>query len=238
MIPVGYVRSPYREKFAVPRQPGLASRVVSEVVMEPAYSDPEAFRGIEQYSHLWLVFDFNLIREDPCFRPLVRPPRLGGNTRLGVFASRSPYRPNRIGLSAVRFIEVVRRGGRTKLVFSGGDLVDGTPVYDIKPYIAFSDSIPDSVCGIAAVPPARRRVEFSSEALLFIKSLESDRYPELQTIISDILSYDHRPAYRGVRGGDPNVYGVALYDFNVRFMYLDDVTLVMGLEPLGSYRDR
>ncbi len=231
MIPVGFVSSPYREKFAVPRQPGLASTVVSEVVMEPPYDDIDAFRGIEQFSHLWLIFEFSLVSEKSGFRPLIRPPRLGGNTRLGVFASRSPFRPNRIGLSVVRFIEVSRSEGKTRVRFSGGDLVDRTPIYDIKPYIAFSDSIPDSLCGIAASPPERRRVEFSTEARAFISSLDRGRYPGLMDVISDILSYDHRPAYR-TDGEDTNIYGVALYDFNIRFRYLADMTQVVGLEYL------
>lgn len=236
MIPVGFVKSPYREKFAVPRQPGLASTVVSEIVMEPPYDDMDAFRGIEQFSHLWLIFEFSLVSEKFSFRPLIRPPRLGGNARLGVFASRSPFRPNRIGLSVVRFIEVIRSDGKTRIRYSGGDLVDRTPIYDIKPYIAFSDSIPDSLCGIASFPPDRRRVEFSTEAETFISSLDQQKYPGLKDIVSDILSYDHRPAYR-TDGEDVNIYGVALYDFNIRFRYLADVTEVVGLEylPDGSH---
>ncbi|MBQ8708055.1 MAG: tRNA (N6-threonylcarbamoyladenosine(37)-N6)-methyltransferase TrmO [Succinivibrionaceae bacterium] len=233
MTPIGYVRSPYREKFAVPRQPGLAARVVSELRLDPPYNNPDAFRGIEQYTHLWLIFGFSLVGGDEVFRPTVRPPRLGGNSRLGVFATRSPFRPNRLGLSAVRFAGMKKNSGELSLFFAGGDLVDGTPVYDIKPYIAFSDSISDASSGFATDPPARARVEFSKESECFLSELAEGDYPCLRELVADILSYDHRPAYRSC-ADDGRIYGVALYDLNIRFSYGDGRVLVVSIEKLKS----
>ena len=168
--PVGIIESPYREKFSVPRQSGLASNVSSRIRILPPYDTEDAFRGIGEFSHLWLIFGFSLI-EDHSFRPLVRPPRLGGNTRVGVFASRSPFRPNSLGLSSVRNGGVSRDGGKLYLTVFGADLVSGTPVYDIKPYIRFSDSHPDAVSGFAREEPVRLEVRFSDEALSELEAL-------------------------------------------------------------------
>ena len=230
MTPLGFVRSPFREKFSVPRQPRLAARVRSELILDPPYSDPEAFRGIEQYSHLWLIFGFSLVPPEREFRPLVRPPRLGGNVRMGVFATRSPFRPNGLGLSAVRFAGMSVRDGGVILSFSGGDLVDGTPVYDIKPYVAFSDSVPDARCGMASEPPATSPVSFAPEAEEFLSRADPAIYPELADLITDILSYDHRPAYRA-GSTDSHVYGFSLYDLNIRFCRRDGSVLVLSIAP-------
>ncbi len=234
MIPIGYIRSPYKEKFAVPRQPRLASAIISEIIFQPPYDDLAFFREIEQYSHLWLIFGFNLITDDGKHRPLIRPPRLGGNTKIGVFASRSPYRPNHLGLSAVEFKELRRSGGQTILAVAGADLVDGSPIYDIKPYIAFTDSIPEASSGMASLPPERLTVSFTLPVRQIIQELDQLRYPHLEQLLMDILSYDHRPAYRSRRAEeDLREYGVRLYDFNVRFKYDSDGVLVVGLDQIS-----
>ncbi len=229
--PLGIVHSPYREKFGVPRQPSLADRVVSEIQMLPPYDNPDAFRGIEQYSHLWLIFGFNMV-EDHSFRPLVRPPRLGGNQRLGVFACRSPFRPNSLGLSCVKFQEICKEKGALRIRFLGGDLTHGTPVYDIKPYIAFSDSRPDACSGFASELPPVTPVIFSTEAEQFIQALDNNRYPLLSEIIKDVLSYDPRPAYRRNEKNDDRIYGMKLYDFNIRFKVYPEYLEVLSLEQV------
>ena len=185
--PVGIIESPYREKFSVPRQSGLASNVSSRIRILPPYDTEDAFRGIGEFSHLWLIFGFSLI-EDHSFRPLVRPPRLGGNTRVGVFASRSPFRPNSLGLSSVRNGGVSRDGGKLYLTVFGADLVSGTPVYDIKPYIRFSDSHPDAVSGFAREEPVRLEVRFSDEAL---SELEALGRLGIRAEAEEILSYEN-----------------------------------------------
>ena len=155
--PVGIVRSCFGGKFAVPRQPGLCPSAWGELVFEPEFRQPEALRGIEGFSHLWLIFGFHLTA-DAGWHPTVRPPRLGGNERVGVFASRSTFRPNGLGLSLVRLegVEVREKEGSV-LLLGGVDLVDGTPVYDVKPYLPYAESLPDAAGGFAAEEP--RRVE-------------------------------------------------------------------------------
>ena len=191
--PVGIIESPYREKFSVPRQSGLASNVSSRIRILPPYDTEDAFRGIGEFSHLWLIFGFSLI-EDHSFRPLVRPPRLGGNTRVGVFASRSPFRPNSLGLSSVRNGGVSRDGGKLYLTVFGADLVSGTPVYDIKPYIRFSDSHPDAVSGFAREEPVRLEVRFSDEALSELEALgRLGIRAEAEEILSYVTSVDKSP---------------------------------------------
>ncbi|MFR3796876.1 MAG: tRNA (N6-threonylcarbamoyladenosine(37)-N6)-methyltransferase TrmO [Christensenellales bacterium] len=145
---IARIENGFREKFGVPRQSGLVPEVISRVVMAEKYSVREAFRGIEDYSHLWLLWEFDRAQQDD-WRPTVRPPRLGGNTRLGVFATRSPFRPNRIGLTVVRLIRMEEENGRITLVVSGADLMDGTPIVDIKPYLPDVDSVPDAVGGFS-----------------------------------------------------------------------------------------
>lgn len=227
--PIGIMESPYKEKFGVPRQPRLAAAVVSRIRMLKPYSDPAAFRGIEGFSHLWLIFGFSLVGQRE-FRPMVRPPRLGGNARIGVFASRSPFRPNSLGLSAVGFAGIERVGTETFVKVTGADLVDGTPVYDIKPYIAFTDSIENADSSFASLEPVRMRVEFSEEAESFMAGLDEKKYPYLRELLSDILSNDARPAYKAKLDDAGAEYGVRLYDFDVRFAIFEGSVRVLRLE--------
>ncbi len=147
MEPIAHIRSPYAEKFGVPRQGNLAPSVESIIEFTPACRNPECLRGIEQFSHLWLIWGFD--RNGSEWSPTVRPPRLGGNVRLGVFATRSPFRPNGLGLSVVRLL-AVEPGCRLRV--SGADMVDGTPIYDVKPYIPYADSLPDATAGFTEKP--------------------------------------------------------------------------------------
>ena len=148
ILPIAVAKTDFKEKFGIPRQSGRAPSLTAEIVFYPEYSQEEAVRGIEGFSHLWVLFEFSKAKDAP-YSPTVRPPRLGGNTRVGVFASRSPYRPNRIGLSCVKLEQVKRTENTIVLVVSGADLVDGTPIFDIKPYLPFCDAIENAVGGYA-----------------------------------------------------------------------------------------
>ena len=205
---IARIRSDFREKFGIPRQSGLVEALRATVVFEPEYRNPDALRGIEGFSHLWLIWQFSeAVRED--WSPTVRPPRLGGNTRLGVFATRSPFRPNAIGLSCVR-LEGVRQDHTlgTVLDVSGADLLDGTPIYDIKPYLPYADCKPEAVGGFAAAAPkSGLRVECPDELLSKVP-------PEKREALLGVLAQDPRPSYQD----DPQrVYGMAFAGLDVRF---------------------
>ena len=218
--PIAYTRSCFRDKFGVPRQPGLTRFAHAELIIESPYDREDAFRGLESATHLWLTFQFHeAVRAE--WRPVVRPPRLGGNRKVGVFASRSPFRPNSLGLSVVRNRGLTRKEGRLILNISDHDLIDGTPILDIKPYLPFSDAVPDASLGWADSPPTERiPVVFREEADRQLQALPADAYPDLRNLIEDVVSYDPRPSFR--RGRDEErIYGAHLYDLNVRFRFVN-----------------
>ena len=228
--PIGVLHSPYREKFIVPRQPGLVSSITAELELLPPYHQPETVRELEQFSHLWLLFQFHQTATQG-WQPTVRPPRLGGNTRVGVYASRSPFRPNPIGLSVVELDEVRCDGPVPILIVRGADLIDGTPIVDIKPYIPYSDAIPDARGGFASQPPPRTMlVHFGDQALQQIAA-DHSRYPDLQQQISELLSADPRPAYRQTQE-DNREYGALLHDYNIRWKVAGQRVFVTGIDPV------
>ena len=227
--PVGILHSPYKEKFAVPRQPGLVPSARARLELLPPCNDAQTLRGIEQFSHLWLIFQFHECAEQG-WHPTVRPPRLGGNERVGVFASRSPFRPNGLGLSVVQLLGVHQQGPRLWLELAGVDLVDGTPILDIKPYVPYADSHPQACGGFAPEPPPQMRVEFSEQAETSIRHAQP-RYPELRSFIAEVLAQDPRPAYRK-QTEDEREYGVHLYEFNVRWRVNQGVNQVIALDPV------
>ncbi len=208
ITPIAYIKSDFPEKFGIPRQSGLVEELSATVVFEPAYRDPSALRGLEGFSHLWLIWEFSQARREG-WSPTVRPPRLGGNRRLGVFATRSPFRPNPIGLSCVRLVEVRQhRELGPVLTVAGADLLDGTSIYDVKPYLPYADCKPDAVGGFAAQPKGA--------------DLEVDCPPELLEIVPEgkraallaVLAQDPRPQYQD----DPRrVYGMAFAGLEVKF---------------------
>lgn len=222
LAPIALTRSCFRDKFGVPRQPGLTRYAHADLVIEPPFDREDAFRGLETASHLWLTFQFHeAIRAE--WRPVVRPPRLGGNKKIGVFASRSPFRPNSLGLSVVRNEGLMRDAdGRLVLRIRDHDLIDGTPILDIKPYLPFSDSVPDATLGWAdSAPTERLPVVFLDEAEQQLAALPAEQYPDFRGLIEDVVSYDPRPSFR--RGRDEErIYGAHLYDLNVRFRFFHD----------------
>lgn len=214
---IAKIRTPFKEKFGIPRQSGLAEGSIGEIVFEPEYRVDEALRGIEGYSHLWLLWQFSEAqRED--WSPTVRPPRLGGNKRVGVFATRSPYRPNPIGLSSVRLLGTKRTDSLgTVLIVGGADLLDGTPIYDIKPYLAFTDSHPDAIGGFADdVRDYALEVDFPEHLLALIPEDERD------TVIT-ILRGDPRPQYKA--DGD-RIYGMIYGEREIHFKVENSVLVV------------
>lgn len=221
--PIGVIHTPYGQKFAVPRQPGLAAAVRCEIELLPPYCDPQACIGLEGFSHIHVIFIFDKVEVDK-FRPMIRPPRLGGNQRVGLFASRSPFRPSRLGLSVLKLEKVENRNGKTVLHVLGADMVDGTPILDIKPYIPFVDALPDAVGGFAVAPPVLKQVVFSPEAEQQISALKLDR-----DSLVDILAQDPRPAYKGTEDDKP--YFALLMGRNVKFKVSGDVVTVLELLP-------
>ncbi|MFC3284611.1 tRNA (N6-threonylcarbamoyladenosine(37)-N6)-methyltransferase TrmO [Litchfieldella rifensis] len=212
---IGRIESDYPDKFGIPRQPGLARAAQARLVLLPPFDDPLAVRGLEHFSHLWLSFVFH--RSPPRWTPLVRPPRLGGNAKIGVFASRSTHRPNRLGLSLVELTGIdTSRGVRLEL--RGHDLLDGTPVLDIKPYLPWAESLPEACAGFAPEAPPQRPVTFSPEADAAL-AIRTDR-DSLRELIVQVLAQDPRPAYRN--GAEERRYGLRLRDVDVRFRAEED----------------
>lgn len=218
--PIGLIQSDFPDKFGVPRQPGLAPSARAILTLIAPYNDPLAVRGLETFSHLWLSFLFHHTPER--WTPLVRPPRLGGNAKVGVFASRSPNRPNRLGLSLVELSAIETHGG-VRLHLSDCDLVSGTPVLDIKPYLPWAEALPDARAGYAPAPPPQLAVRFSAaaEATLATRADAAS----LRQLIHEVLAQDPRPAYR--QGAETRVYGVRLRDVDVRFQARKDTQGVL-----------
>jgi len=228
---IATVRSPYRQKFAIPRQPNLVREAIGEVVFLPEFADPNCLRGLEQFSHLWLLFLFHETAARG-WSPTVSPPRLGGSTRVGVFASRSTFRPNPLGLSVVEFLDYGLRKGELVLRVRGIDLLDGTPVVDIKPYLPYADALPAASGGYADRPPgAVLEVAFSTSAKTALTRY-ADRNGQLESFIRAVLQQDPRPAVH-VRQDRERDYAVFLYDLNVRFRIEANCCLVVEITALA-----
>lgn len=208
MSAIAHIRSDFPEKFGIPRQSGLVEELTAKIIFEPEYRQMSAFRGLEGFSHLWLIWEFSKARGKP-WSPTVRPPRLGGNARLGVFATRSPFRPNPIGLSCVRLVRLEQdpKLGPV-LVVAGADLMDATPIYDIKPYLPYADCKPEAVGGFASQPKKPSlQVEIPEHLLALVPE-------EKRQALRGVLAQDPRPQYQK----DPQrVYGMAFGELEVRF---------------------
>ena len=216
--PVAFIRTDFPSKFGIPRQAGLAAGLHGKVVFEPDYRIDEALRGLEGFSHIWLIWGFSE-NAGHDWTPTVRPPRLGGNVRMGVFATRSPFRPNGLGLSCVRLLEVQKEADLgTTLLVEGADMVDGTPIYDIKPYIPYADSIPDAAGGFAPDEGRLLPVEIPAE-------LEEKR-----TGLRAVLSRDPRPRYQE----DPErIYGMGFAGLDVRFQVQGSAVRVVEITEMS-----
>lgn len=218
LVQIAHVECDFSEKFGIPRQSGLVM-TKAKIVFEKEFANPDAVRGLEDYSHIWLLWHFSKMEKEG-YSPTVRPPRLGGNKRMGVFATRSPNRPNPIGLSSVRLRAVEIKNGVPVLHVEGADLVSGTPIFDIKPYLAFTDSHPDANGGFAdTVKEHSQRVEISDEIALSVDE-------ESLTLIKELLSQDVRPSYQN---DENRVYGLTFGKYDVKFKSYGDVVTVVSI---------
>lgn len=219
---IARIHSDFPTKFGIPRQSGLVEELRAAVVFEPEYRNPDALRGLEGFSHLWLIWQFSkAVRES--WSPTVRPPRLGGNVRMGVFATRSPFRPNPIGLSCVRLERIGQHPQWGPVLWvAGADLMDGTPIYDVKPYLPYADCRPEAMGGFASQPKAASlRVECPPELL---EPVEEGR----RAALLGVLAQDPRPTYQH----DPDrVYGLAFGGWEVKFTVAEDVLTVREIAP-------
>lgn len=229
--PIGVIQSCYGEKFGIPRQPGLVRSATATLELLPPYNTVQALRGLEEFSHVWILFVFHQSMRDE-WKATVRPPRLGGNERVGVFASRSNFRPNPIGLSVVELLAIEG----TTLKLGGGDFLDGTPVLDIKPYIPYVDSIPQAKGAFASMAPEpENEVLFTPEARQVVRTLEDETRPALREIICDMLAYNPRPAYQN---DDPDrIFGTRLFDLEVRWKQVGSIVTVVEIHPAPDYSE-
>jgi len=225
MKPIAHIRNDFPTKFGLPRQSRMSEHLISRIIMEPEYRIPEAFRGIEDFDHLWLIWEFEPMGRRE-WSPTVRPPKLGGNTRMGVFATRSPNRPNPIGLTCVKLLSVDRSDSDgVILTVAGADLMNGTAILDIKPYLPFADSVPDARTG--AYGPGVQKT-LSVEIPSFVADLFSE---EQLSVLREVLSFDPRPGYQS----DPDrVYGFSYGGYDVRFRVTDDTVTVTAALPLQN----
>ena len=218
--PIAHIESDFPEKFGIPRQAGIVEKLRGRVVFDGEYRNDEALRGIEGFSHLWLIWQFSEnVRDD--FSPTVRPPRLGGNTRLGVFATRSPFRPNALGLSCVRLLGLEKTEDKgTVLLVAGADLMDGTPIFDVKPYLPYADCHPGAAGGFAPDPGERLEVVFPAAALEKVP-------PDKREALRGVLENDPRPRYHS----DPErLYAMSFASLTVRFRVAGGTLTVESVE--------
>jgi tRNA-Thr(GGU) m(6)t(6)A37 methyltransferase TsaA len=226
--PIATVRSCFGSKFAIPRQPGLCPAAWGQLIFRPEFRSQEAIRGIDGFSHLWLIFGFHETAQHG-WKPTVRPPRLGGNKRIGVFASRSTFRPNGLGLSLVRLEGVDTSEDAGPVLLLGGiDLLDGTPVYDVKPYLPYAEAHPEATAGFADEPLQRLPVEVTPEAARDFARLT----PRARAVVMEALSLDPRPA---TQTADPErIFGAALCGCNVRFCICEGICRIVSVQPMDG----
>jgi len=214
--PIAHFRSPLTSKFGIPRQSGLAPSLRGRIVFEPSFCNDDYIRGIEDFDYLWLIWNFSA-NAAASIHATVRPPLLGGNVRMGVFATRSPFRPNGLGLSSVRLLGVERTGGQLSLLVAGADLMDGTPIYDIKPYLSYADSHPDARAGFTDAHAWR------SLRVVIPHSIGCKLAPNRLAALTEVLALDPRPS---VQHATDKVFGMPFDHFNVRFTVANDTLTV------------
>jgi len=230
---IGQVNSPYKEKFAIPRQPGLVSSAKATITLTGNANNAELVRELGQFSHIWVLFVFHGTQEQG-WKPLVRPPRLGGNKKIGVLATRSTFRPNPIGMSVVKLESIDIKEQQVTLHISAIDLLDKTPIIDIKPYVPYSDSILNAEAGFAQTQPSSNlHVTFNQQAQIALSEY-SKSIPDLALFIEQVLAQDPRPAYRQDKHDD-KIYGMNLYDLNIQWQMQGLINIeVIDIMPVTS----
>ena len=218
---IAHIRTDFKEKFGIPRQSGVVPDLIGKIVFEKKYRDINALRGLEKFSHLWLIWQFSKNANNECF-PTIRPPRLGGEERVGIFATRSPFRPNSIGLSSVELDHIEQTTNEGPVIYvKGADLLDGTPIYDIKPYIPYTDAHTEARCSFAKSDWERKlEVDFPQELLNEIEE-------EKQQSIINILAQDPRPAYKE---DSEHIYTMAFADYQISFLVKNNLLRVTGVD--------
>jgi len=230
---IGVVHSPFRQKFGIPRQPGLCPSVPGSIELLSPYDLPDTLRGIGGFSHIWVLFVFHAIEKEK-WNPLVRPPRLGGNERLGVFATRSTHRPNPIGQSVVKLERIEQQNDRIILHISGHDLLDETPVLDIKPYIPYAENIQDADSGfLTRTEFTLLQTIFTKEAALQCQRWEKENQQPLSDMLTEILQQDPRPAYHK-KSNPQREYGIQLYDLNIRYKLNGSTVEIVEILPIDE----
>ena len=223
LTPIGKISTPYQEKFAIPRQPGLVSSALGCITLTSTENHQEMVRGLSEFSHLWLLFIFHANKQQG-WKPLVKPPRLGGNKKVGVLATRSTFRPNPLGMSVVKLERIEIINNTVKIFVSGVDLLNQTPIVDIKPYIPYSDSVPNASASFAQTEPEQQLIiTYSHRAEQQVIEYQKD-FPELLTLINQVLAQDPRPAYKK-KVKDNTDYGMALYTLNIRWRLVSTDTV-------------
>ena len=231
---IGVIRSCYRQKFGIPRQPGIVTAAEATLELLPPYNQENLVRGLDGFSHIWVHFIFHQTMDEG-WRPTIRPPRLGGRQRMGVFATRSTHRPNPIGLSVVELKSIESGNGKLKLHLAAADLLDGTPVIDIKPYLPYADALPHAKGGFAPIPMQMAEVQFTDDAMNQCLRYEKKTGRSLILLIEQVLGQDPRPAY--LRETSERRHGTALWDVNVVWEYTGHHFLIKGLEPLDVKKE-
>ena len=213
--PIGEISTPFKEKFGIPRQSGRAKSAQGKILFYPEFSDITAFSGLEEFSHIWIIFDFNKAHKEN-YSPTVRPPRLGGNKRMGVFATRSPFRPNSLGLTVARLVKIKKEKNRIAVYVKGIDILDGSPIYDIKPYIPYADAVFNAVGGFSDVEKDHKlNVEIPTEI--------SEKIPaEITELLKECISDDPRPAYQN----DERNYSLMIADYDFSFFVKENTAYV------------
>ncbi|SDI55738.1 tRNA-Thr(GGU) m(6)t(6)A37 methyltransferase TsaA [Ferrimonas sediminum] len=231
MTPVALCHSPYKQKFAIPRQPRLVPAAVGRLMLQGECNTADVLRGIEQFDYLWLIFSFHQNLHQG-WKPTVRPPRLGGNERMGVFATRATFRPNGLGMSAVKLRGVGCDQGQHYLEVEGIDLLDGTPIYDIKPYVPYSDALPDACGGFAQQAPEPMAVSLSDTARQQMDDAER-RQPGFRQLAEQVLAQDPRPGYH--KDDSDREYGVQLHQFDLRWRVINGVNHIIAVVALPEH---
>lgn len=230
LTPIARIHSCFTEKFGIPRQPGLVASATATLEMLPPFDRREMVRGLEKFSHIWIHFLFHETVAEG-WKSTARPPRLGGQKRIGIFASRSPHRPNFMGLSVVRLLGIRTEGKKLFLDLAGVDILDQTPVFDIKPYVPYSDRIEDAASGYALEPEAAVEVLFTEGALAACTAYRQERGRDLQGLIREILQHDPRPASQ--RAGERE-YGMLIWDMNIRWQARGGAFLVLSCQQVRA----
>lgn len=222
---IGIIHSCFKEKFGIPRQPGLAPLACARLELLPPYDDPAALEGLDTCSHIWLQFVFHA-NSRVQWKPKVKPPRLGGNKSLGVFATRSPTRPSPIGLSVVKLTGITHAGGKSWLELAGIDVLDGTPVLDIKPYVPYVDVVPDAYNHLAPAPPSPIAVHLPTDILAQCAAYQQRTGTDLAELIRQVLQQDPRPSYQ--QPEPDRIYGMKLLEFDLRWRYAQPAKELAG----------